>query len=83
MNENERLLLGKLSQSGNLSLQLEDLYRVLEDNAKWAFRLLPEYQELRETIKLDFFLSVVQIYKKKRLIIQSVQESVMREAVCL
>ena len=83
MNENERLLLGKLSQSGNLSLQLEDLYRVLEDNAKWTFRLLPEYQELRETIKLDFLLSVVQLYKKKRLTIQSIQESVMRGAVCL
>lgn len=83
MNENERLLLGKLSQSGDLSLQLEDLYQVLEDNAKWTFRLLPEYQELRETIKLDFLLSVVRLYKKKRLTIQSVQESAMREAVCL
>ena len=83
MNENERLLLGKLSQSGDLSLQLEDLYQVLEDNAKWTFRLLPEYQELRETIKLDFLLSVVRLYKKKRLTIQSVQESAMREGVCL
>ena len=83
MNENERLLLGKLEQSGNLLLQLEDLYRVLEENAKWTFRLLPEYQELRETIKLDFLLSVVQLYKKKRLIIQGIQEDKVREVVCL
>ena len=83
MNENERLLLGKLEQSGNLSLQLEDLYQVLEENAKWTFRLLPEYQELKETIKLDFLLSVVQLYKKKRLIIQGIQENGVREAVCL
>lgn len=83
MNENERLLLGKLEQSGNLSLQLEDLYQVLEENAKWTFRLLPEYQELKETIKLDFLLSVVQLYKKKRLIIQGIQENGMREAVGL
>lgn len=83
MNENERLLLGKLEQSGNLSLQLEDLYQVLEENAKWTFRLLPEYQELKETIKLDFLLSVVQLYKKKRLIIQGIQEDRVREAVCL
>ena len=83
MNENERLLLGKLEQSGDLSLQLEDLYQVLEENAKWTFRLLPEYQELKETIKLDFLLSVVQLYKKKRLIIQGIQEDRVREAVCL
>lgn len=83
MNENERLLLGKIEQSGNLLLQLEDLYQVLEDNAKWTFRLLPEYQELKETIKLDFLLSVVQLYKKKRLIIQGIQEDRGGEAVCL
>ena len=82
MNENERLLLGKLELSGNLSMQLEDLYLVLEKHAKWTFRMLPEYQELRETIKLDFLLSVVQLYKKKRLTIQGIQEGVMREAVC-
>ncbi|WP_314723548.1 hypothetical protein [Enterocloster bolteae] len=83
MNENEKLLLGKLERSGNISLQLDDLYRVLEENAKWSFRMLPEYQELRETIKLDFLLSVVQLYKKKRLTIQGIQEDVMKEAVCL
>ena len=83
MNENEKLLLGKLERSGNISLQLDDLYRVLEENAKWSFRMLPEYQELRETIKLDFLLSVVQLYKKKRLTIQGIQDDVMKEAVCL
>ena len=82
MNENEKLLLGKLERSGNISLQLDDLYRVLEENAKWSFRMLPEYQELRETIKLDFLLSVVQLYKKKRLTIQCVQECSVSEAVC-
>lgn len=83
MSENERILLGKLVQSGNLSLQLEALYQVLEENAKWTYSLLPEYQELKETIKLDFLLSVVQLYKKKRLIIQGIQEDRGREAVCL
>lgn len=83
INENERLLLGKLEQSGNLSLQLEDLYQVLEENAKWTFCLLPEYQELKETIKLDFLLSVVQLYKKKRLTIQGIRQEVMKEAACL
>lgn len=82
MNENEKLLLGKLERSGNISLQLDDLYRVMEENAKWSFRMLPEYQELRETIKLDFLLSVVQLYKKKRLTIQCVQEWPASEAVC-
>ncbi|MDR1548414.1 MAG: hypothetical protein LBT06_07500 [Hungatella sp.] len=82
-NKNERLLLEKLMACGDLSAQLKDLNGVLEEQASWAFRLLPEYRELQETVKLDFFTSVVLLYHKKLLIIQGITQEVEKEVLCL